>query len=350
MSARSTRRFLLTLLGVGVLAGMATRIAAAEDLLVVLDYDMGPRLVGCPSVLDFQRIVRQQVGYDPFRENVGRRVIVRADATEHGLEGRVDWQSANGNWEGERKFSSHRRDCGELAQAMSFAIAVQIQLLATTLPRVATVAATSRAPLVPDSVLGQAPRPARAPETANGVTVVKQLVQTRAPSQLPARRRSFAVGLGPSAGFGLAPGPGLEARVFGMLQLGHASVELGGAAAWPSTLRLTDGSGFSQYRLALTVAGCGHLDRWSACVLGDIGQTRVRGMGIDVPRSPSGTTALAGLRLAMTQRLGERTYVLAHADMLGLLTPWTITLNQTDVWTMPRFKAVVGIDLAFRFR
>ena len=313
---------------------------------MVLDYDMGPSLVGCPSALDFQRGVRQQLGYDPFRENAGKRVVVRIDATAHGLEGRVEWQSANGNWEGERKFSSHRRDCVELAQAMTFAIAVQIQLLATTLPRPAT-APTPRTPFVADSVPGQT----RPPATARQLVEPNPQLPPVLPA-LPARQRSFGLGLGlgPSAGFGLGPGPSLEGRVFATLHLGQASVELGAEAAWPSTLRQSDGSGFSQYRLALTIAGCGHLDRWSACLLGDIGQTRVRGFGVDAPRSPSGTTALAGLRLAMTQRVTERCYILARADVLGLLTPWTVTLNHADVWTMPRFAAALGIDFALRFR
>jgi hypothetical protein len=351
LSAPSTRRrFLVTLLGSAVLACTANRIAAAEELFVVLDYDLAPGLVGCPTALDFRRDVKQSLGYDPFRENAGKRVVVRVDATAHGLEGRVDWQGAHGNWEGERKFS-HRRDCAELAQAMTFAITVQIQLLATTLRRPATAAPIPRAPLVADSVLEKPPPPPTTAPEMSKPAMARQLVESQVRPSVPSRQRSFVLGLGlgPSAGFGLAPGPSIEGRLFATLRSGQASVELGAEASWPSTLRQSDGSGFSQYRLALTIAGCGHRDRWSACLLGEIGQMRVRGFGVDVPSSASGVTALTGLRLAMTQRVTERSYIVARADVLGRLTPWTVTLNQADVWTMPRFAVAVGIDFAFRF-
>jgi hypothetical protein len=127
------------------------------------------------------------------------------------------------------------------------------------------------------------------------------------------------------------------------------SVELGAKGVWPPTLRQADGSGFTHYYFALTGAACGHVDRWSACILGDLGQTRVRGSGVDAPRSSFGTTALAGLRLAMTQNVTDGLSVRAHGDVLAVLTPWAVTLNHAQVWRMPRLAAALGIDLAMRF-
>jgi hypothetical protein len=77
---------------------------------------------------------------------------------------------------------------------------------------------------------------------------------------------------------------------------------------------------------------------------------RVRGVGIDTPRSPSAFIAQAGPRLAAQQGLGEHFFVLVHADALATLTRWTVTLNQTDVWTTPRFAGMAGLDVGVRFR
>jgi hypothetical protein len=69
-----------------------------------------------------------------------------------------------------------------------------------------------------------------------------------------------------------------------------------------------------------------------------------------VPSSPTGFVAQAGPRLAATLELGGQILLLGHADALFLLTPWTVELNHTAIWTMPRFGAALGIDLAARFR
>ena len=52
----------------------------------------------------------------------------------------------------------------------------------------------------------------------------------------------------------------------------------------------------------------------------------------------------------MTQNVTKGFYVRAHADLLGVLTPWAVTLNHAEVWRMPRVAAAIGIDLALRFR
>jgi hypothetical protein len=73
-------------------------------------------------------------------------------------------------------------------------------------------------------------------------------------------------------------------------------------------------------------------------------------LGVDQPAAPSGLVAQLGARLAVTQPLSALFSASLRADGLALLTPWTVALNQTTVWTMPRFGAVVGFDLAVRFR
>jgi len=39
-----------------------------------------------------------------------------------------------------------------------------------------------------------------------------------------------------------------------------------------------------------------------------------------------------------------------HAEGLVRLTQGTVTLDSVPVWTTPRFAALLGVDIALRFR
>jgi hypothetical protein len=81
-----------------------------------------------------------------------------------------------------------------------------------------------------------------------------------------------------------------------------------------------------------------------------VGEVWVHGFGIDQPAAASGLVAQLGARLTATQPLGPRFSASLRADGLVLLTPWTVDLNHTAVWTMPRLAGLIGFDLAARFR
>jgi hypothetical protein len=48
--------------------------------------------------------------------------------------------------------------------------------------------------------------------------------------------------------------------------------------------------------------------------------------------------------------LGGPWIVSVRLDVLALLTPFTVELNQVEQWKMPRLGALAGIDLSARFR
>jgi hypothetical protein len=158
------------------------------------------------------------------------------------------------------------------------------------------------------------------------------------------------VGLGPELALGVGPNLITQGRIFLQLQHSALSVELGAEASLPTTMRQTDGVGFRENLLLGTVAACGHSGFAAACALAKLGQIRAAGLGVDVPYSPTGFIAQAGPRLALSFGLGQQLQVLAHADALFVVTPWTINLNHTAIWAMPWFGAALGIDLAARFR
>jgi hypothetical protein len=158
------------------------------------------------------------------------------------------------------------------------------------------------------------------------------------------------VGMGPSTGLGLGPNPIVQGRLFVAVQYAMASFELGAEASLPSTTSQGDGSGFRHNLLLASMAACGHYRSVSACGLGKFGEIRVRGQGVDVSASPTGSVAQVGPRLASSLELGDRLLLLAHTEALVLLTSWTVDMDYRAVWTMPRISALVGIDLAARFQ
>ena len=328
----------------------ASRALGAPVLLVDLKYALDPELHGCPSEGDFRNIVGQHLGYDPFRADATLHVLVRAQTVERGIEGAIDWNAPTQESLGERRFSSRSRDCHELMVTMGFVVAVEIQLLATD---IATGVASS-----PQAANAAPPAPVASREDSEPVVArpappgrPEGTPPIEIPSSAPGSTPWSAIaGMGGAAGLGLGPNPITQGRVFFGLQHAAASLEIGAEASLPTTTRRTDGIGFHQNLLLGTVAACGRYRFASACALGKSGQIRVSGLGVDVPSSPTGFIAQAGPRLAATLELGGIILLVGHADALLLLTPWTVELNHTAIWTMPRFGATLGIDLAARFR
>ena len=332
MTVRFARWF--AVVGFVALTAVGERAARGKDIAAQLDYEAAP---GCPRAAEFEAIVAGRLGYSPFRadaaERIVVRIVVRGDAPGRSLEGRLEWRNDAGAWAGERTFPSRSGDCAELARAMGFALALQIQLLATTeIP-----AATPAPPAAADHPPPPVPSPAPAVATSQ-----------RAPAA--PSRPSFAVGAGVAAGLGLAPELSGFGRVFGNVAWSRAAVELAAEVSLPSTTsRREDGAGFSQQLFMASLAGCGLHTRWSLCALGKAGELRVAGDAIDVPRTSAAILVQTGARLGVTQRVGQRVAVVLHGDGLVLLTRGVVTIDGMAVWTTPRVSAQLGLDLAIRF-
>jgi len=321
-------------------------LARAEDTreqFVDLKYEVDPTVLGCPSALEFRSIVAQQLGYDPYGPGEALGVKVRVRPTEAGLEGTIDWSTAETNKLGERRFTSRSEDCQQMMATVGFVVAVQIQLMATE--KASTTEPGHKADIATLRTL----------ESGNSSSEPLRLVTLSMKSfdLHPASDStgwSAMVGLGPSAGFGLAPHTLAQGRLFIALQYGWAGLEAGAEAAVPSSKRETYGGGFEQSLFSGTLAGC--LWKWSiaACGVGKLGLIRVRGTGVDKSESPSGVFAQVGPRLAYSIGLGGHFVLLSHVEVLHLLTPWTVDLNHLVVWTMPRFSTVAGIDVAVRLQ
>jgi hypothetical protein len=328
----------LTLAALGVpREGRARTVVVATRL----DYATAP---GCPTGDDFQTIVTARLGYNPFRADVGDLVVVRIDPAGRTLEGRLEWRDVNGRSIGEQTFPSRTGDCVELARAMGFALALQIQLMAATVGE-----ARLEAPPAPATE----PAASRGPPASTAPSPAAHLEAAPAPVPEPSGRPegpSVLAGAGMLAGLGISSTPIAVGRLFAALAWPHVAVELGGEVSAPSTTNRADGAGFSQEEFLASVAGCGVSGPFSLCAVGKLGELRVVGQGVDVALTASGLMIQSGLRLTAAHGVGQRTSIIAHAEGLARLTEGTVTLDSMPVWTTPRFAALLGIDIAFRFR
>lgn len=352
-------------------------VSAAPALFVALTYDVDSVLGDCPSESDFRRAVQKQVGYDPFREGAAERVLVETRATERGIEGSIVWTDPSGKRKGERHFASVGRTCRSIALNLSFAVAVQIQMLDTltaaggAAPGASGTSASSAEPASTGSSSAPAPAastgaplPAPAPAPSAPIEAAKPEASSsavdRSPAPAFARGREakglphetsepspppfrLFVGLGPQADLGVAPRVTAEGRLFFTARHAAWSAELGTAAGLPITDREDSGGGFRERVLLGTLGICGHFDPFALCGLGRAGQIRVEGFGVDVPESPSGFLVQAGVRLAAQQAMGVFAGGL-HAEVLWTMTRPTVTLNEVGVWTMPAATFLVGFD------
>jgi len=313
--------------------------AEAAPYAVNLEYKAG---ADCPEASEFAETVRARLGYDPFSESAAEKVLVLITSRGDALNGRVEWRDRHGEWAGEQGFPGSGTDCRRLAHAMGFALAVQIQILATTRLELDEGALPVPVPPArePAPIAAPAPSPVSPPAT---FPVIVQVATVAAPAP-PATGPAFAIGAGAAAAVGMSSVPTWSGRVLGAVAWPHFSVELAAALSVPDTTRRPDGAGYSQRFLFLGAAGCGGVALWSACLLSNVGEVRMHGEDIDRPTSATVPLVQLGLRAGARQRVGRHAFWQAHLDGLANLNRWTATLDQVAVWTAPRFVASLGVE------
>jgi hypothetical protein len=320
----------------------ASREARARVVAVATQLDYAAA-AGCPTADGFQAIVTARLGYNAFRVDAPDVVVVRIEPAGKTLEGHLEWREVHGASIGEQTFPSRTGDCAELARAMGFALALQIQLMAATVgeSRAAQPAPATEAPAPKAPAVSPPPPPAARVEAAPA---------SKSESGPRAEGPSVLAGAGMLAGLGISSTPVPVGRLFAGVAWSHVALELGGEISAPSTTNRADGAGFSQEEFLASLAACGVESAFSLCAVGKIGELRVVGQGVDVALTATGLMIQSGLRLTAEHAFGRRTYIVAHAEGLARLTQGTVTLDSMPVWTTPRLAALLGIDVAFRFR
>ncbi len=326
--------------------------AASRTFVVALEYSSAP---DCPEEAEFRGIVSGRLGYDAFREGASNRVLVQVASQGRSYEGHIEWRDAAGQWQGDRTFPSRSNDCRELIRAMGFALALQIQLLtsAETPPAggdaaTATNSEAIAAPRSPPAAPTNTPPP-KQEQAALGATTATEK-PTIPEAVIPSPTPTFSLGIGGSVAFGMSTGMVETGRLFSSVAWPFFAIELAAEAGPPATIRRQDGSGFTHQELLASLAGCGSVARWSACLVAKGGEIRIAGRDIDSPHSGSGPLLQAGLRLGVMQALGRRVFLSVRAEGLVTLTSSRVTLDQILLWTSPRFAGTLGLDLGVRFQ
>ena len=314
--------------------------ATGTALPVTLDYDVPST---CPDAREFRSSVTKRLGRDPFVEEAPNRVLVLVSLTDEVISGELVWHDAAGNSTGKQSFPSRTKRCAEVIAAMGFALAVQIQLLETA--EDAAPKPSSQAAPVPDSTppkVGLAPAPPHLEREAPPVVAHPPKTHTAAPA--------FSLGGGGAVDLGMSSQPMPSGRLFVGARWARAAVELAVQASAPVTTRRADGAGVSQWYLLASTAGCGVIEPWSACAVLKAGSVRAAGHGVDTPNTAGAALVQSGLRLALSQRVTESTFLAVRAEGLVNLTRWSVALDHFPVWGAPRLALDSGLDFGVRFR
>jgi hypothetical protein len=351
-------------------ATIAPTRAAAEDteLRAHLVFRVDPGLPGCWDEAEFRRRISHRVGFDPFEDDAPTSVHVNVSGSSTAVGGRVEWKDAKTGGMGERRFVAKDGNCGRLLAEMSFAVALQIEMLRPA-PKPEPVRTAPVPPATDTGTQTQSSASATSDKsTQPNIPTTQEQPVPPAPSRpaptdkvedssrhgssevdAPARW-AFSAGFGASAMWGLSPSTTADFRLFVAARRNDLSLEIGGEASYPSDEVRWHGFGFRSRWTGGSVALCGHASAFSACALGRLGELHIEGLGVDRPESPSSMVAHTGLRLGGAVELGKGWFLAPRLEGLLLLTPHTVQMNDVEIWRMPRVSGILGLDLGLRFR
>lgn len=302
-----------------------------------LDYQTEADL-SCPSEDELRSALTRQLEYDPFtrgESNPEYSVHIALARAGSGLVARIDWLDQKGVSEGGRRLTSETGDCAELARGVVFAVAVQIQLWAST----------ANPPAQPGT---DAPAPAQRPTALPPVSTPRP--PARGDRASSADDALLLVGLGPGLGHGFAPSTALGLEIIGAVSKGRAWLGGGLSITATTTYDRADGTGFDGRTLSGWISPCVRTPPFGWCAAGMVGRLYVRGHGVDRALSPATTLAAAGGKVEVMWPALRNFGVVVHAEVLGTLTPRTVSLNYEAVWSTAPVFVGGGFDLAAIFR
>jgi hypothetical protein len=127
------------------------------------------------------------------------------------------------------------------------------------------------------------------------------------------------------------------------------SLALEGRADYPREAAVGGGA-VSAHVAAGALVPCRHFGPVAVCGLVLVGGLRGSSRDLVDARGDVTPYAAAGARLAVELALGRSWAVRLQGDLLGTITPTTLTVGSEDVWKTPPVSGVFGLVAAVRLR
>ncbi|HEY2404626.1 MAG TPA: hypothetical protein VGI10_01415 [Polyangiaceae bacterium] len=320
---------------------------AAPGEAARLQYARTEAAQGCPDAAALKAAVAARLGYDPFFPAARQTVVVEIVAEETKLSARMSLVDANGIIRGSRELSDPARNCEELLASLALAISIALD------PNAALADDTD--PMPPPRPPEQAAAPAR-----DGQSSESRAEKIEPETQEPADRKEsgrpplgtqdpYAIGarLGAAVSLGSAPAPAFGGRFGARVRKSWFQVVGEFREDLPARRNASAGGSVETALTAGSVSPCFVGGFWLACGLITVGQLRANGRAVEVPQSRRTLYAASGARLELRALLGARWNVLANADLLATLTPLSLRLHGTDVWSSSKAVFAMGVSAEF---
>lgn len=343
-------------IGVAV-AVLPVRLAHAQaPLEIELTYEVEASLPDCPAESAFRTMVVDQLGYDPLRSTSPHRVLAQARGNAGTIVGVVRWQHSESAVGGERELRA--RTCKELAHAMAFAVAVQVQLL--VLQKETSKGDVTSGPndiaekelvllqgVAESPSTAAAPPPSSRPNDLAGRAPIEPMdVRSDADAGGETSGWQSALGVGVAARLRREPTTSVEGRAFGGLYHGLWGGELSLGGTWPQQLSTLDDKGFRLWSVWGSVFGCAVPKPIVACMGARVERLSARGTGVDVSRLAHAWVVELGPRVAIAGDLTPNLRTALYLEARGLLAPAWVEINDTRAWTTPSWSLTAGVDVA----
>jgi hypothetical protein len=317
----------------GMLFAVPTvRAASKPPPAVRLIYERAANVPDCPDENTVLDAVRARLAFDPFREPA--EIIIRASLLREGeeLRARIRWSDRSSKG-GERRLSSRRADCTELASAMELALSIAIDPLAL-----------ARAPEPP------APLDLAALESEPAATKPAE-VESAPKAHKPAAASSPWPGLELLAGAvgdaGDTVGLTLGALAGVGLRGTHWSLSLEGRADLPRS-RSAAGGSVEAGTLAVTLAPCLRHGIFGGCVLASLDALRASGQNLNNAQKGTSLYAAVGARALVEYPQGGWLAGRAHVDVARPLPRTLLKVGDDEIWSSPFVTVALGLAAVVR--
>jgi hypothetical protein len=342
------------------MSGSATATPTAR-----LVYSRSGDATSCPDEAALRRAVASRIGYDaffPWAQRTVVAVIVRRNAA---FVATVDLVDESGIDHGAHELHTEGA-CADLLDAIALAIAIAIDPKTPLVAPVATVATIERAPPpeTPPEIPPQVSPPTPVPQPASEPPHVAPMIGPRP--------RAFTVeaSLGGGVSLAMAPGPPAFGGTLGVaLHASRFSVGVEGLFDAPSSAAARDNAPdrVSTWAAIGALVPCVFLGLvpeaparragfWQtllnggyACAVAQAGALVSSGQKTSNPLARSTLWLAVGGRIGVALPVTGPLFFRVRADLLGELSPTTLTLNSIDQWKTLGVAGTVGIDAALRF-